>query len=143
MRQIKARPRASVKDGSMSATPTAVSQDRVIVIVEDDVSLVGALTFALEADGFKVCSFTSARPLLEAPIGGDCMVVDLRLPDLDGLSLIAELRARGVTTPAILMTTNPGERCRAAAASARVAIVEKPLIGGDLRRRIDEAIARA
>ncbi len=113
----------------------------LVALVEDDQSLLGALVFALEAEGFDVRAHTAARSILERPNNPDCLVVDLKLPDLDGLSLIAKLRERAITAPAILITTNPDERCRAAAKSAGVAIVEKPLIDGELRRHIDEAIA--
>lgn len=112
-----------------------------IVIVEDDASLLAALTFALGADGFTVHGFAKAAPLLAAPIHADCMVVDLRLPDCDGLSLVARLRERGVSTPAILTTTNPDERTRRAAMESGVQIVEKPLVTGELRRWIDKLIA--
>jgi DNA-binding response OmpR family regulator len=119
--------------------PLAPSRPRV-TIVEDDVSLLNALAFALEADGYAVSSFTAAAPVLARPPGADCMVIDLRLPDMDGLSLIAALRALGPQPRAILITTNPDDRLRLAAAKADVEIVEKPLIGGELRQRIASAV---
>jgi DNA-binding response OmpR family regulator len=112
-----------------------------ILIVEDDVSLRSALAFALEAEGMAVHVYSASKPLLASPVHTDCMVIDMRLPDLDGLSLIEQLRLCGVTAPAILITTNPDERTRLAAAAAGVSIVEKPLLTGELRRRIDELIA--
>jgi two-component system response regulator FixJ len=108
--------------------------------VEDDASLLNALSFALEADGFSVHAFSSANPFLLAPIQADCMVIDLQLPDLDGLALIDRLRARQIWSPAILITTHPTERTRQGAAAAGVAIVEKPLVTGELRLRIDEVV---
>ena len=112
-----------------------------IVIVEDDASLLNALSFALEAEGLSVDAFRSAETLLSAPVEADCMVIDLQLPGLDGLALISRLRARKISSPAILITTNPTERTRRAAAAAGAPIVEKPLITGELRRRIDELVA--
>jgi DNA-binding response OmpR family regulator len=121
---------------------TALPPDRPrITIVEDDVSLLGALAFALEIEGYEVKSHTTAADLLDRPCSANCLVVDLKLPDMDGLTLIAKLRAGGVAAPAILITTNPDDRCRHAAARAGVEIVEKPLIGGELRRRIEAALA--
>ena len=116
-------------------------QRPTIVLVEDDRSLLNALVFALEADGFNVNAYTSAKPVLASPVIADCMVIDLKLPDLDGLTLVARLREMGSVSPAILITTNPDGRSRKAAAVAGVEIVEKPLITGELRTRIDEAIA--
>lgn len=114
-----------------------------LTLVEDDASLRGALTFALEADGYIVAPYAAASPLLEDPPEADCLVVDLKLPDMDGLTLIKRLRGLGPQPPAILITTNPDDRLRRAAAAAQVAIVEKPLMGGELRRRIAHAIGEA
>jgi DNA-binding response OmpR family regulator len=105
-----------------------------IVIVEDDPSLLGALAFALEAEGYRVGVHLEAATALGDREPVDCLVIDLQLPDLDGLSLIAELRQNGVWAPAILITTDPDDRCRKAAAAAKVEIVEKPLLSEDLRQ---------
>jgi two-component system C4-dicarboxylate transport response regulator DctD len=112
-----------------------------IVIVEDHVSLLGALLFALQADGFDVHAYDRAGPVLAAPPAADCMVVDMRLPDMDGLTLIARLREKGIWIPAILTTTNPDRRTRRTADDMGVLIVEKPLITGELRTLIDDLVA--
>ena len=112
-----------------------------IVIVEDDASLLGALVVALEADGFVVHAYGRAAPLLSAPVHADCMIIDLKLPDVDGLTLIKRLRNWGVRAAAILTTTNPNDRTRRWAADMGVEIVEKPLITGELRRRIEALVA--
>lgn len=114
-----------------------------VVIVEDDASLLGALTFALRADRYEVRGYRTADPALADGRSCDCLVVDLKLPDMDGLTLIQRLRERGVDTPALLITTNPDERCRQRAAAARVPIVEKPLLDGKLAGHIATAIRRS
>lgn len=111
-----------------------------ITLVEDDASLLAALTFALEAEGYAVTPFAAGRPLLDAPPDADCLVVDLKLPDMNGLTLISRLRTIGIQPPAILITSNPDQRVKSAAAAARVVIVEKPLIGVELRRRIEDVL---
>lgn len=116
----------------------------LIVLVEDDPSLLGALTFALEADGFQVRAYDRGRAAVgdELAAAADCLVVDLKLPDVDGLVLVSLLRAKGVTAPAIVITTNPDERRRREAAGAGVTIVEKPLMDGELSHHIGLALAR-
>jgi len=121
--------------------PMQIPRGTSIVIVEDDASLLSALVFALEADGFLVHAFGRAGPLLFSPVHADCMVIDMRLPDVDGLTLIKRLRELGVQAPAILTTTSPTARTRRLAADMGVDIVEKPLITGELRVRIDELVA--
>src|ERR1700746_2251872 len=107
--KIKA-PAADLADAGAMLSP-APSRPRV-TIVEDDVSLLNALAFALEADGYAVAPYTAGAPLLDRPPRADCMVVDLRLPDMDGMALIAALRALGPQPRAILITTNPDARLR-------------------------------
>lgn len=118
-----------------------LSRAATIVIVEDDEFLLGALAFALEADGFTVHTFAAGIPVLSAKLQVDCMVVDMRLPDMDGLTLISRLAGNGLRAPTILMTTNPDERTRRRAAEMGVEIVEKPLITGELRGRIGALVA--
>jgi len=134
LRQIKAYAPRRRDAASMSDRPR-------VTIVEDDVSLLSALTFALEEEGFAVSPYDRGQELLNGPPDTDCLVVDLKLRDADGLALIADLRRLGVSPPAILITTNPDGQCRRRAAAAGVEIVEKPLLGADLGRRIEQLIA--
>jgi DNA-binding response OmpR family regulator len=69
------------------------------------------------------------------------MVVDMRLPEVDGLAAVSQLREQGVRSPAILVTTNPDRRTRLAAEALGVQIVEKPLITGELLGHINQLIA--
>jgi DNA-binding response OmpR family regulator len=131
-----------VRPAPSCCMPAPTPRKPRVTIVEDDVSLLNALAFALEADGYAVSPYTAGSPLLACPPRADCMVVDLRLPDMDGMALIAALRARGPQPRAILITTNPDARLREAAALASVEIVEKPLVGGELRQRIADAVRR-
>ncbi len=134
---INAGAAADAEGSSMPAFPTRAS----VVIVEDDASLLGALTFALRADRYDVKGYRNARLALAEGRPCDCLVIDQKLPDLDGLTLIDRLRDLGVTAPALLITTNPDEWCRRRAAAAQVKIVEKPLLDGKLGEHIAAAIA--
>jgi two-component system response regulator FixJ len=131
--------------GSRPMHQNSAQEPRTVIVIEDDASLLSAMTFALRADGFDVLGYTDAADLLSAAPrrSTGCFVVDLRLPGLDGLALIAALRERGETAPAILITTDPDARHRSDAARAGVRIVEKPLLNSELRRSIDEAFATA
>jgi len=121
---------------------TSGSDRPSVAIVEDDASLLGALAFALQEEGFTIRQAAGRREFFDHPIAADCFVVDFRLGDADGLTLISELRAAGFMSPAILITTHPDERCRRRAAGLGVEIVEKPLIGTELAQHIEAAIAR-
>jgi two-component system C4-dicarboxylate transport response regulator DctD len=55
---------------------------------------------------------------------------------MNGLDLLASLRARGVSTPAIIITTNPSRAIRARVAASGATLIEKPLLGEGLTRAI-------
>ncbi len=103
-----------------------------------------ALTFSLEMEGFRVRAFESGEDLLRE---GEmppccCLVLDQRLPGLDGLALFEHLRRGGVDAPALLITSNPTERMRGRAQSAGMEILEKPLIGDSLIHAVDRMSAQ-
>jgi CheY-like chemotaxis protein len=102
-----------------------------VVLVDDDEAVRAALAFSLEIEGFKVATFPSAEDLLsQAPLPVCCcLVIDQRLPGVDGLALFVALRTAGVAAPGVLITTNPTAQLRARAESAGMQIVEKPLLG--------------
>lgn len=108
-----------------------------ILVVDDDAALRAALSFALETEGLDVEAFESAEAALAAaPAQRDCFVLDQRLPGMSGLDLLEQLRRRGETAPAVLITSNPGALTRARAKASGVDIVEKPLLEGMLTRKI-------
>ena len=119
--------------------PKSVFRRAVVVIVDDDTALRSSLKFALELEGFAIQAYPDAESVLASASDAstaECMVVDYKLPGLNGLELLRELRARGITTPAILITTAPGIVLKDRAARAGVAIVEKPLLGNALSESI-------
>lgn len=108
-----------------------------ILIVDDDPALLGSLDFALRAEGYRVLSCpTAAAALLCCDETPQCLVIDFKLPDMDGMDLAGRLRGLGIAAPLILMTTNPDARCRAKAAKGGAVIVEKPLLGDKLLGQI-------
>jgi FixJ family two-component response regulator len=115
---------------------------KTILLVDDDAALRSSLEFILGIEGYVVRAFARGSDLLDEtnlPEHG-CMVIDQRLPDIEGLQLIAELRARSVNLPAILITTHPNRVLRRRAEEAAVAIVEKPLLTGTLFQQIEIAL---
>jgi len=108
-----------------------------VLVVDDDDALLGALEFALRAEGYRVCGCANAETALRAAADQlACLVIDYKLPDIDGMDLAQRLRNAGVTAPMILITSNPDARCRARAARDGAVIVEKPLLGDRLLREI-------
>jgi two-component system phosphate regulon response regulator PhoB len=87
-----------------------------IALVEDDADLAASLTLALERDGFHVASYLTGRAGLEGILASppDLVLLDLNLPDLDGLSLCRELRETSAVQDlgVIMLTARVEERDR-------------------------------
>jgi len=106
----------------------------IVTVVDDDPAVCSSLKFSLETEGFTVRAYGSADELFCAGNLGncDCFVIDQRMPSMNGLELIAKLRAQKVSTPAVLLVSHPNPVVSARAKMAKVPIVEKPLFGNTL-----------
>lgn len=114
----------------------------VIHIVDDEEAVRNSLAFLLEIAGFSTRTYDGAAALL-ARVGAledGCLVTDLRMPGINGVELLRELRARGSTLPAIVVTGH-GDVQMAVAAIRQGALdfIEKPFS----EATIIEAIHRA
>jgi len=78
-----------------------------IHIVDDDKAIRESLAFLLETAGFRAELFDSATSFLEALPGKgnvECLITDIRMPEIDGIELLRRLRAGGHRFPVIVMT---------------------------------------
>ena len=75
-------------------------------LVDDDPDVRTAVTLLLKSEDFRVSGYPDAGSVLRAvdPQTPGCLILDVRLPDMDGLALQRELRARGVQMPVIFIT---------------------------------------
>jgi two-component system response regulator FixJ len=113
--------------------PTS-AEKAVVVIVDDDLAVLTSLKFALELEGYEVRTFADAQSLLRNPAAG-CnaqLIIDYHLPDTDGFDLLERLQAKGVRSPAVLITSQPSERLVRRAATLQIPIVEKPFLDNSL-----------
>jgi two-component system response regulator FixJ len=113
-----------------------------VLIIDDDPAVRNSLKFALEVEGFAVRTYHAGGDLLgetEFPTDG-CLVVDYKLPEMNGLDLLVELRRRNIGLPAILITTHPSSEVRRRAALAGATVIEKPLLNDTLFQGIRAAL---
>jgi DNA-binding response OmpR family regulator len=105
---------ASTPATSTSTTaPTSTLTSTSVLIVEDDPGIADALVRGLERAGYAVrAAATGSQALSAAP--ADVVLLDLGLPDADGLDICRRLAARG--TSAILVVSARGEECDRVAA---------------------------
>jgi FixJ family two-component response regulator len=82
-------------------------QDRAIVhVVDDDASMRGALEGLFDSVGLETQSYAAARDFLAASLADrpGCIVLDIRLPDINGLDFQAQLTQTGIRLPVVMMT---------------------------------------
>jgi len=85
---------------------TPPSSHGTVYVLDDEPEMVKALTRLLRAKRFEVLGFTSVRAFLETcrPEETACLVLDVAMPELDGLELQRRLTHQGILIPIIFLT---------------------------------------
>lgn len=83
--------------------------DRVVHVVDDDEAVRRSLAMLLASTGLTTKAYGSAEAVLVAAreldgLAMGCVVVDVRMPGMDGISLMEALRREGVTLPVVVVT---------------------------------------
>jgi FixJ family two-component response regulator len=97
--------------------------------VDDDESVREALESLLRSAGFKAEVFASAEQFLSSDRARevDCLIVDVRMPGMNGLELQRQLAAGGLRVPIVFISAHGDELARAQALRAgAVAFLRKP-----------------
>jgi two-component system, LuxR family, response regulator FixJ len=83
-----------------------MSNSGTVHVIDDDEAVRHSLSFLLESAGLSVRCYASAAEFLGAlpQAHGDCIVTDVRMPDINGLELLSRLKAQGLGVPVIVMT---------------------------------------
>src|SRR5262249_38154889 len=78
----------------------------VVLVIDDDASVRGALRDLFESVGLRVALFESTREFLltKQPEGPACVVLDVRLPGQSGLDFQRELNERNIALPIVFLT---------------------------------------
>ena len=107
-----------------------MTDNLTIFIVDDDASVRDALGLLLAVHDFRVALFADADTFLEAfkPAWCGCLLLDIRMPGMDGLSLQKKLLELGSDLPVVIMTGHGDvDSAREAFRSLAVDFLEKPL----------------
>ena len=107
---------------------------RKIMLVDDDPAVRASLQFSLELQGFSVDAFASSEEALACVDwrSAACLVIEQRLAEGNGLSLLSRLRGLGTDAPVVILTTNPSRQLQRQVAAAGASLVEKPLLSDEL-----------
>ena len=129
-------PHESPKDPTSTLTP-------IVYIVDDDPAMRSSLRWLIESVGLTVRTCASAQEFLRTYQGDPgCLVLDVRMPGMSGLDLQAELAARRIEIP-VLIITGYAEVALAVRAMKGGAFdfIEKPFSDQALLDRIRAAVA--
>ncbi|MBM96424.1 MAG: DNA-binding response regulator [Oceanospirillaceae bacterium] len=119
--------------------------DATIYIVDDDEDFRTSMQWLLESANHKVVTFESARDFLTNFKGGvGCMLLDVRMPDVNGLALQQIMQERGIHMP-IIVISGHGDIQMAVSAMKQGAMdfLEKPFSGDAVLHLVDKALTRA
>jgi len=118
-------------------------QKSVVFVIDDDEATLKALTRTISAAGWTVRSFSSPQSFLEVydiETAG-CIVLDLRMPQINGLAVQERLADRSSRTPIIFITAyaDVSAAVRAMKGGA-IDFLEKPFSSEQILRRIEQAV---
>ena len=119
--------------------------ESLISVVDDDESVRQALDGLLRSAGLRVAAFASAETYLGSKElqSTECLILDLRMPGMDGRELQQRLLDDGHRIPTIIVTAHGDETSRAWALGAgAVAFMSKPFDGDALLATIKSTLTR-
>jgi two-component system, LuxR family, response regulator FixJ len=122
-----------------------MARDQCVYIVDDDEAVRDSLSVLLESKGYAVKSFVSAPEFLSAapllPVGG--LIVDIRMPDMDGFELQQHLTDRSLDFPLIVITGHGDVPLAVRAMKAgAVDFIEKPFASEAILSSLEAALSR-
>jgi FixJ family two-component response regulator len=90
----------------MPAMLSQTSERAIVHVVDDDASMRGALEGLFNSVGLSTQTYAAAGEFLAAPAVDNpgCIVIDIRLPDMNGLDFQVHLTQMGVRLPVVMMT---------------------------------------
>ena len=115
-----------------------------VLIVDDQEGTREVFSGLLRLEGFETATAANGTAALAyaAEHSFDVGLVDLQLPDLSGVTVIKELRARGTLAPLVIVTAFPAiDSCFDAASAGAAGYVDGPLFGDELCDVVRQALA--
>jgi two-component system response regulator FixJ len=118
---------------------------RIVYVVDDEAPIRGALKMMLAIRGYDVTPFAAGPDFLDGvdSLAPGCLLLDLRLPGMDGIEVQHRLSRRRSDMPVVMMTGHGDiEIAVAALRAGAVTLIEKPFAKAALRRALDKAFLK-
>ena len=119
--------------------------EQCVYIVDDDEAVRDSLSALLASKGYAVTSFASARGFLAVTqsLPAGCLIVDIRMPEMDGLTLQQQLIERSLGFPLVVITGHGDVPLAVRAMKAgAVDFIEKPFAAEAILMSLEAAFAR-
>nr|WP_180205421.1 response regulator [Pseudomonas sp. SbOxS1]NYU05519.1 response regulator [Pseudomonas sp. SbOxS1] len=103
--------------------------EAMIAVVDNDESVRLALDSLLRSSGYTVRTYSGTHEYLnsDGPLITSCLICDIQMPEMDGITMHEELAARGMHIPVIFITGNPSaQRMPGPQAMKPIAFFPKP-----------------
>jgi two-component system response regulator FixJ len=120
-------------------------EPRLIHLVDDDEAIRRSAGFMLKTSGFRVRTYESGDELVKnsSSLDPGCVLLDIRMPGMDGLEVQQALKEKGVSLPIIIMTGHGDVTLAVQAMKAgAVDFIEKPFEKATLLGAIERAFDR-
>src|SRR5256886_17649612 len=120
-------------------------EDMLVSIVDDDISVRRSTRRLLRSSGFRAEAFPSAEEFLDSKSAAEtaCLILDLRMPGMNGLELQRRLAQNGNSVPIIFLSAQASEEDERSALNAgAVKFLRKPISKEALLSAIRDALQR-
>lgn len=114
-------------------------QGQFVCVVDDDAAVRDSVRVLLESHGLVVREYASAREFLgdTATRDAGCLLLDLHMPEMNGLELLETLRRQKIRTAAVVITGRSDSALKARAHRAgALALLDKPVGEDELMQSI-------
>ena len=123
-----------------------MSTDPTVYVVDDDAAVRDGLALLLDTAGLAVQTYDGAAAFLAdwSPGRVGCLILDVRMPDMSGPELQAELIRRGIDLPIVFLTAHGDIPTTVQAIKGgAIDFLTKPVVGAELLERVQAALHRS
>jgi two-component system, LuxR family, response regulator FixJ len=122
-----------------------MNSSKTVYLVDDDEAIRRSASFMLRSSGYAVTTFATGVDFLDAAgqLDAGCILLDVRMPEMDGLEVQQALRERAITYPVVVMTGHGDVTVAVQAMKAgAVDFIEKPFDKAVLLEAIEDGFSR-
>ncbi len=131
------------RSGADADAKDQTGEPPVVAIVDDDASVRNSTRRLIRSFGYRAEAFASGEEFLASPLAAvtACLVLDVRMPDMDGLEVQRRVAARDLEIPVVFISgrASDDEERRARSAGA-IDFLRKPIAAATLRQVLRNAL---